>query len=393
MKKPGWSFVAAVFFSGLFLGALMLLSSLVGSLFGHLPTLRLLSTAANDAGNLAALALIVTAVVVAVRAALQPGVWWRKALGVLPVFCLGLLLFGIAFEVVGIGVNGPFAMDWLMVSEVLALASVTLAAAWVALDRLGLRLATIALGISGGLGLLAWLGLIVAVGSFLLNPGAGPGGGGPPGGGLPPGAVSLGGPGFMGPLLVTVALMTIFGVVAWVTIVRALRSSRQPAASGAATVATPRAPSNTRGEAWRAFLSLVGVTLVVFAVAQLVPVDKTNAPVITPVTWDTPQDAALFAGACADCHSNETVRPWYDYIAPSSWLLASHINTAHMWWNISERNKLSPDQKQNLPQMIADALHFNIMPPHDYQFMHPSARLTPAQKDQLIAALKDVLSR
>jgi len=291
------------------------------------------------------------------------------------------------------------------------------ATATVPLERAGLRVATAALGATGVFSLVAWLGTISALGLFLINPtagrggggggapgGGGPGGGGPGGGGPGGGGPGPGGPGFPGGgrgptqmLLIGGALLTVFGVAAWAAIVWLVRNYRRPPAPGApATASAPTIAAtrlNVGQEAGKAVLALVGVTLIVFVVAQLVPVNKTNAPVVTQVTWDSPQDQALFTGACADCHSNETVRPWYDYIAPSSWLLASHINGAHSYWDISELNKLSAGDKRFLPNQIAEALHSNTMPPHDYQFMHPAARLTDAQKEELIAALKDVISK
>ena len=36
---------------------------------------------------------------------------------------------------------------------------------------------------------------------------------------------------------------------------------------------------------------------------------------------DSPATSALAVRACFDCHSNETVWPWYSNVAPVSWLL------------------------------------------------------------------------
>jgi hypothetical protein len=113
----------------------------------------------------------------------------------------------------------------------------------------------------------------------------------------------------------------------------------------------------------------------------------------TPAHWDSPQTDLVFKGACADCHNNETVYPWYAYIAPGSWLLASHIWAAHAKWNLSELNRLAPSDKSSLPDRIADQLHHDTMPPKDYRFMHPAAQLTAAQKELLISALKAIVSR
>jgi hypothetical protein len=60
-----------------------------------------------------------------------------------------------------------------------------------------------------------------------------------------------------------------------------------------------------------------------FLVIQLIPYghDHTNPPVVKEAPWDSPRTRELAVGACFDCHSNETVWPWYSNIAPGSWLL------------------------------------------------------------------------
>lgn len=59
--------------------------------------------------------------------------------------------------------------------------------------------------------------------------------------------------------------------------------------------------------------SLAGIFLVI----QLVPIDRTNPPVETEVPA-SPEVRAVLRQSCYDCHSNETVWPWYSRIAPVS---------------------------------------------------------------------------
>jgi hypothetical protein len=69
---------------------------------------------------------------------------------------------------------------------------------------------------------------------------------------------------------------------------------------------------------------LIGAAVVVagFIILQLVPVARTNPAVVREPQWDSPQTRELAQRACYDCHSNETVWPWYAYIAPVSWQIA-----------------------------------------------------------------------
>ena len=86
-------------------------------------------------------------------------------------------------------------------------------------------------------------------------------------------------------------------------------------------------------------LLLVGVGIVFALLIQLIPIDRTNPPVVTQVQWDSPQTQALFKRACADCHSNETVWPWYSYVAPVSWLVAHDVSEGRGRLNVSDRTQ------------------------------------------------------
>ncbi len=65
-------------------------------------------------------------------------------------------------------------------------------------------------------------------------------------------------------------------------------------------------------------LTLTALVVGGFLLIQLVPYGRnhTNPPVIQEPAWDSPQTQELFTRACADCHSNTTVWPWYSNVAP-----------------------------------------------------------------------------
>ena len=50
---------------------------------------------------------------------------------------------------------------------------------------------------------------------------------------------------------------------------------------------------------------------------QLIPFGRShlNPPKIKEPSWNSPDTRALFRRACFDCHSNETVWPWYSNVA------------------------------------------------------------------------------
>jgi len=75
----------------------------------------------------------------------------------------------------------------------------------------------------------------------------------------------------------------------------------------------------------RMMLRIIALLVVAFVFIQFIPVDKSNPPVIVDIPTP-PEVKAILKRACYDCHSNETVWPWYSQIAPISWLLARDVH-------------------------------------------------------------------
>lgn len=129
-------------------------------------------------------------------------------------------------------------------------------------------------------------------------------------------------------------------------------------------------------------LWVVLVLAVGFGAVQLVPYgrDHTNPPVTGEPRWDSPRTEALAAGACFDCHSNETVWPWYATIAPASWLVYRDVAEGRDHLNFSE---WPPAGGGGLMAQAAQIVSEGEMPPLQYRLAHSAARLSDAQKQQL----------
>lgn len=138
-------------------------------------------------------------------------------------------------------------------------------------------------------------------------------------------------------------------------------------------------------------LLIVLVGVVIFAGIQFVPVNRTNPPVVTQVQWDLPQTQALFQRACADCHSNETIWPWYSYVAPISWLVARDVYAGRSRFNISDLNTSTP-RYSRMASEIGRTVLSGRMPMSIYLTMHPSARLTPQESQALASGLQATLT-
>jgi cytochrome c551/c552 len=191
-------------------------------------------------------------------------------------------------------------------------------------------------------------------------------------------------------------------------------------------------------------LIVVGVLLVLFIGIQFIPVNRSNPPVTAQIKWDSPQTQVLARRACMDCHSNETIWPWYSYVAPASWLVYYDVQRGRSQINLSTLGTPrqgagafgpSNDLVYRLGQMLAgggrpgepgrppegqfpppgsgqqpppgqfpsggrgvagrmtEQIQSGRMPPANYLLMHPTARLTDAERQQLIQGLSATLGQ
>lgn len=132
---------------------------------------------------------------------------------------------------------------------------------------------------------------------------------------------------------------------------------------------------------------LFGLVVVLGAAAQFIPVTRTNPPVTGDIPAP-PEIKTLLRGACYDCHSHETVWPWYSRVAPASWLVAGDVKEGREHLNFSTWSDYKPAKQGVLLDDAVEQIREGEMPPFYYAWMHPKARLTDAQKDQLVTWMK-----
>lgn len=133
---------------------------------------------------------------------------------------------------------------------------------------------------------------------------------------------------------------------------------------------------------------VAGVALLL--VAQVIPYgrDHSNPPVTQAVKWDSARTEQLAKGACLDCHSNLTEWKWYSNIAPASWLIYRDVVEGRSTLNFSEW-----DQPQVAADEIVEAVREGGMPPLQYKPLHAGARLSSAQRDELVRGLQRTLAQ
>jgi hypothetical protein len=123
------------------------------------------------------------------------------------------------------------------------------------------------------------------------------------------------------------------------------------------------------------FKQLLVLMLVVLVGIQFVPVDRTNPPVETR-TVGPEGFMSVLRRSCFECHSNETVWPWYGGVAPVSWLVARDISRGREALNFSTWNRLSAREQDELRAKVWRSVKNGDMPPPFYMLGNPDAQVT-----------------
>ncbi len=120
---------------------------------------------------------------------------------------------------------------------------------------------------------------------------------------------------------------------------------------------------------------IVIVVIAVLIGIQFIPVSGTNPPVTGEIK--APENVMrVLRNSCYDCHSNESLWPWYSKIAPVSWLVVSDVNEGREYLNFSEWESYSIQEKAEDLEEIWEDVEEGEMPLWYYLPLHPEARLS-----------------
>lgn len=134
---------------------------------------------------------------------------------------------------------------------------------------------------------------------------------------------------------------------------------------------------------------ILTILLVLFILIQFFRIDKTNPPVNKGMDFltikNTPESTAkLIRAACYDCHSNESVYPWYSNIQPVGWFLKNHIDEGRSKLNFSTFATYEPKRQARKMEESAELVEKGEMPLESYLLIHSEAKLNDAQKKELV---------
>jgi hypothetical protein len=103
---------------------------------------------------------------------------------------------------------------------------------------------------------------------------------------------------------------------------------------------------------------------------------------------------SILKTSCYDCHSNNTIYPWYAQIQPAGWWLADHIKEGKKELNFSEFASYRIGRQYRKLEEINKEVKENEMPLESYLWIHKNAKLSDGQKLTLanwVTAIRDTI--
>jgi len=130
--------------------------------------------------------------------------------------------------------------------------------------------------------------------------------------------------------------------------------------------------------------------LIVLIISQFFPA---NLP---KVTAENPADliannsipdevAKILHESCYDCHSNETIYPWYSYVSPVKFLVSKDTRKGRKHVNFSEWENYNKADKLEALDDFGDEVDEGEMPMEIYTVMHSNSKLSDADRELLVA--------
>ena len=129
---------------------------------------------------------------------------------------------------------------------------------------------------------------------------------------------------------------------------------------------------------------LIGL-LIVLVIIQFIHPTKNQSESISAnditKSFGVPDDVqGILKKACNDCHSNNTVYPWYSKIQPVDWWLNDHVVDGKRHLNFSEFITYPAKKQRKKLEEVIETVKEGEMPLNSYTWIHKEAILTDAEK-------------
>ena len=147
---------------------------------------------------------------------------------------------------------------------------------------------------------------------------------------------------------------------------------------------------------------IIGAILAILAIIQFFQPEK-NDKVANPqndIVFSVEMTSMVkkkLVNACYDCHSEMTIYPFYNRVAPISWILARHIREGKEQLNFSAWATYDKKKQIKLLNEICEVITNGEMPLKGYVMMHGKAVINEKELEEICTwteqAAEQVMSR
>jgi|KBSMisStandDraft_5_1062788.scaffolds.fasta_scaffold647880_2 cytochrome c551/c552 len=133
---------------------------------------------------------------------------------------------------------------------------------------------------------------------------------------------------------------------------------------------------------------LLIIIIILIAIQFIRPAKNQSNDVLTSDishVYTVPQNVSvILKKACNDCHTNNTVYPWYAQIQPVGWWLNHHIEEGKDELNFNEFGAYAVPRQYHKLEEVVEQVKEGEMPIWSYTLIHTNAKLTDEEKQTLI---------
>ncbi len=135
--------------------------------------------------------------------------------------------------------------------------------------------------------------------------------------------------------------------------------------------------------------------LVLLVVIQFIQPAKNVGEVITEndisKKYEMPEAVhSILVQKCYDCHSNNTLYPWYSNIQPVAWWINSHVEEGKGKLNFSEFTTYTEKKANHKLEEVSEAVTDGWMPLDSYVLIHRETKITAADTELINAWIKSL---
>ncbi len=136
-------------------------------------------------------------------------------------------------------------------------------------------------------------------------------------------------------------------------------------------------------------LKVIATILLLIVVGiQFIPITRNQSDIVPPTdlmeVYNVPEQVeVIFKTSCYDCHSNNTIYPWYNKLQPVSWIMEGHIKEGKAELNFNEFGSYSERRQKSKFKSILSQVKDDEMPLASYTWMHREAKLSENKKKAL----------